>query len=69
MATTSSPAVRPHAAAWYDKSQPTFSDTIAAVRRVLWTPEDFSVSRSKEETVEIPARLLNRLVETLCLAA
>jgi hypothetical protein len=62
-------AVRPHPAAWYKKSQPTFSDAIAAVRRVLWTPQDFSVSRHQTENVEIPARLLKRFVETLCLAA
>ena len=62
-------AVRPHPAAWYDKSQPTFSDAIAAVRRVLWAPEDFSFSRQQAQNVEIPARLLTRLVETLCLAA
>lgn len=62
-------AVRPHPAAWYKKSQPTFSDAIAAVRRVLWTPEDFSMSRHRAESVQIPARLLQRLVETLCLAA
>jgi len=62
-------AVRSHPTAWYNKSQPTFSDAIAAVRRVLWTPQDLSASRSGCETVEIPARLLNRLVETLCLAA
>ncbi len=69
LATAPSAAVHPHAAAWYDKCLPTFSDAIAAVRRVLWTPQDFSVSRSKDETVEIPLRLLNRFVETLCLAA
>jgi DDE superfamily endonuclease len=62
-------AVRPHPAAWYNKSQPTFSDAIAAVRRVLWTPEDFPMSGHQTESVEIPARLLQRLVETLCLAA
>jgi hypothetical protein len=62
-------AVRPHPAAWYNKSPPTFSDAIAAVRRVLWTPGNFSMSRHEAETVEIPARLLNRFVETLCLAA
>ncbi|HVB66913.1 MAG TPA: hypothetical protein VNE67_03525, partial [Acetobacteraceae bacterium] len=62
-------AVRSHATAWYNKSQPTLSDAIAAVRRVLWTPQDLSASRSGGETVEIPARLLNRFVETLCLAA
>ena len=62
-------AVRPHPAASYNKSLPTFSDAIATVRRVLWTPLDLSVSRSRGETVEIPVRLLNRFVETLCLAA
>jgi len=66
---TPATAVRPHPATWYNKSQPTFSDGIAAVRRVLWTPRDLSASRSGSETVEIPARLLNRFVETLCLAA
>jgi hypothetical protein len=56
-------------ATWYNKSQPTFSDAIAAARRVLWTPMDLSVSRQRTETVEIPVRLLKRFVETLCLAA
>ena len=66
-------AVRPHPATWCTKStsnpQPTFSDAIAAVRRVLWTPPDLSASRQASEVVEIPVRLLNRFVETLCLAA
>jgi hypothetical protein len=66
---TPTTAVRPHPATWYNKSQPTFSDAIAAVRRVLWTPQDLSVSRRGSEIVEIPVRLLNRFVETLCLAA
>ena len=63
------PALRPNIAAWYRKDEPTFSDAIAAVRRVLWCPPDFSMSRKPGETVEIPAELPNRLVETLCLAA
>ncbi len=62
-------AVRPHPAAWYKKSQLTFSDAIAAVRRVLWTPQDFSMSRQQTESLEIPIVLLKRFVETLCLAA
>jgi hypothetical protein len=47
----------PHRAAWYRKSQATFSDAIAAVR-VLWSPQDFSMSRHGTETLEIPAHLL-----------
>ena len=66
---TPATAVRPHPATWYNKSQPTFSDAIAAVRRVLWTPRNLSVSRQGSEIVDIPVRLLNRFVETLCLAA
>jgi hypothetical protein len=36
-----STAVSPHATAWYNKHQPTFSDAIAAVRSVLWLPPSF----------------------------
>jgi len=61
--------LRPHATAWYDKKDPTFSDAIAAVRRVLWSPPDFSMSRQMTDAVTIPARLLKRLVQTLSLAA
>jgi len=61
-------AVQPHTAAWYHKTEPTFSDAIAAVRRVLWTPRDFSMSRHQTESVVIPIQLLKRFVETLCLA-
>lgn len=61
--------LRPHAASWYDKKEPTFSDAIAAVRRVLWSPPDFSMSRPMTDAVIIPARLLKRLVQTLSLAA
>ncbi|HEY4042579.1 MAG TPA: transposase [Rhodopila sp.] len=66
---TSTTAVRPHPAAWYNKRRPTFSDAIAAVRRALWSPKDFSMSRSNNNSVVIPLDLLNRFVETLCLAA
>jgi len=60
--------VRPHATAWYDKKEPTFSDAIAAVRRVLWAPPDISMSRTMTDTVLMPVRLLNRFVETLSVA-
>jgi hypothetical protein len=60
---------RPNAAAWYRKQEPTFSDAIATGRRVLWCPLDFSMSRQAGDTVKIPAGLLKRFVETLCLAA
>jgi hypothetical protein len=61
--------LRSHAAAWYQKKEPTFTDAIAAVRRVLWSPPNFSISRTMTDTVLIPRRLLERLVTTLSLAA
>jgi hypothetical protein len=66
---TPNTTVHPHPAAWYQKREPTFSDAIAAVRRVLWSPPDLSMSRPDTQNVEIPAALLKRFVETLCLAA
>jgi hypothetical protein len=61
--------LRPNTAIWYRKQEPTFSDAIAAVRHVLWTPPDFSMSRQAKDNVKIPAGLLKRFVETLCFAA
>jgi hypothetical protein len=62
-------ALRPAATIWYRKQQPTFSDAIAAVRRVLWLPPHLSTSQQSGETAEIPVALLNRAFQTLCLAA
>jgi hypothetical protein len=61
--------LRPNAAAWYDKTDVTFSDAIAAVRRALWALPNLSMSRQPGNTVTIPANLLKRVVQTLCLAA
>jgi hypothetical protein len=61
--------IRPRAAVWYAKSEPTFSDAIAAVRQVLWCQPNFSMSRKPRDMVEIPRSLLQRLTETLCYAA
>ena len=69
LARNTATALHPNAAAWYRKHEPTFSDPIAAVRRVLWCPPDCSISRQSAETVEIPTTFLNRVFQTLCLAA
>jgi hypothetical protein len=61
--------IHPRTAAWYAKSEVTFSDAIAAVRRVLWCPPDLSMSRHNRGYVQIPAALLRRLTDTLCYAA
>lgn len=62
-------AVTPYPAAWFHKSEPTFSVAIAAVCRVLSSPTAFFMSRSDAENAEIPLPLLRRFVETLCLLA
>jgi hypothetical protein len=61
-------SLRSHAAAWYQKKEPTFSDAIAAIRRVIWMPPDLSMSRIMTDTVLMPVHLLERLVTTLSLA-
>jgi hypothetical protein len=62
-------ALSPNVAARHSKSEPTFSDAIAAVRRVLWAPPNLSMSRQPGETIAIGTGLLNRVFQTLCLAA
>ena len=62
-------AVRPRTAGWYDKREPTFSDAIATVRRVLWRPEGLSTSRPGIDTIEIPVAFLQRLTDPLRHAA
>ncbi len=61
--------LQPNAASWYNKKEPTFSDAIAAVRRVLWQPSNLTMSRPPGETVIIPTTFLKRVLQTLCLAA
>ena len=56
-------------AAWYAKSAPTFSDTLAFVRQQLWPVTVFSTSPSSNEVVEIPRALFDRLTVTLAFAA
>lgn len=56
-------------AAWYAKTAPTFSDTLAFVRQLLWPATVFSTSPSSDEVVEIPRALFDRLTDTLAFAA
>ncbi len=63
------PRLRPRTAAWYDKREPSFSDAIAAVRRIFWSAPSFSMSRHPPDSVKIPIALMERLTEALCYAA
>jgi hypothetical protein len=56
-------------ASWYPKPQATFSDTIASVRRWLWSYEYFSTSLYEPDMIKIPRSLLDRFIDSLCYAA
>jgi hypothetical protein len=56
-------------AAWYAKDSPTFSDTIALVRRSLWSEGIYGGSGDRRDMVKIPRALFDRLTETVCYAA
>ena len=63
-------SVPTRSAAWYVKSEPTFSDAIALARHHMWrASETFCVSERKPDIVKVPALLFNRLVESLTYAA
>ncbi len=56
-------------ASWYEKPSPTFSDALAAVRRLLWRAQTFFTSSSDSEIVKISRGVLNRLTDELAYAA
>ena len=56
-------------AAWYTKTQPTFVDTLALVRRHLWPVPISYLSSVHPEVVQIPRALFDRLTDTLAFAA
>jgi hypothetical protein len=56
-------------AAWYRKTQPTFSDAIALVRRSLWSHSYFSRSVQRTDMIKIPRSLFERLTDAVCYAA
>ena len=62
-------SIRPRSAAWYHKREPSFSDAMAAVRRLFWSAPSFPMSRHPPDSVEIPTALMERLTEALCYAA
>ena len=56
-------------AAWYMKTAPTFSDTLAFVRQLLWPVTVLWTSPSSDDVIEIPRALFDRLTDTLAFAA
>ena len=56
-------------AAWYTKTEATFSDALALVRQHLWSTMKCTNSAVKSGVVPIPAAMLHGLIDTLCYAA
>jgi hypothetical protein len=57
-------------AAWYVKSLPTFSDTIALVRKRLWlASETFRMSPLEGDMLKISRPMFDRIIDSLCYAA
>ena len=52
--------------AWYAKSEATFSDVIAAVRRALWGNFIFQTAPDQPDMLLIPRRFLDRLAFAVC---
>lgn len=52
--------------AWYSKSEATFSDVLAEVRRCLWGYFNFETSSSNPDVVLVPRSVLDRLAFAAC---
>jgi DDE superfamily endonuclease len=55
--------------AWYRKSQPTFSDTLAVVRRHIWREQGFLMSQRGNHVVKPKPALQRAITYALCNAA
>jgi hypothetical protein len=55
--------------AWYQKTQLTFSDTMAAVRQQLWGSPPFVRLSKKRDQIKTPSLFVKHLIEALCYAA
>jgi hypothetical protein len=61
--------LRVSATAWYSKRRPTFSDTLAAVRRQIWTDQGLRTSRHSAEAAKLRPALREGIAYALCHAA
>lgn len=57
------------ACAWYRKHRPTFSDTLAAVRREIWRDQGLRMSHSAAESAKLRPALQQAIIYALCHAA
>ncbi|WP_143021267.1 hypothetical protein [Belnapia rosea] len=52
--------------AWYHKQRPTFADTLAAVRRAIWSKQGFALSRHSLDATKLPPTLREGIAYALC---
>lgn len=57
------------ASAWYHKQRPTFADSLAAVRRAIWSEQGFAVSRQSVDAAKLSPALREGIAYVLCHAA
>jgi hypothetical protein len=50
----------------YHKKRPTFADTLAAIRREIWSRQGFIVSRQAADTAKLPPALREGIAYALC---
>ena len=55
--------------AWYHKKHPTFADTLAAVRRQIWTEQGLATSRHSAQPTKLSPALREGIAYALCHAA
>ena len=53
-------------AAWYPKTEATFSDALAAVRRDLWSGLNYGISFSDDDMLLIPRQTVLSLLNIAC---
>ena len=61
--------LRASVSAWYYKQRPTFADTLAAVRRAIWSEQGFVMSRQAVEAAKLSPALREGIAYALCYAA
>jgi hypothetical protein len=62
-------SVRLRRTAWYTKTEPTFSDALATVRRLFWSETVFETSSQHEAFEKLPRQLRRMLLDRLSMAA
>jgi hypothetical protein len=62
-------AIRPRSTRWYTKTEPTFSDALGTVRRLLWSETIFETPSQHDAFEKLPRQLRQILLDRLSLAA